>query len=297
MGSVLSYAADRNEGSNPANFNPCTVTSTTDWVDTAPLESLKTTPLIDSAVSVGLGTEESPINITFAWDSPIVLTYFGLHDTNLVQRATVRLKGWIDAAMTDQVAEQQVNIIPPLIRPGSLPFGAPNQFRGDLDPRDFGLLPANAHIVVPLCRVRRAQISIWGPTFQADGTADTAVRIGLAWAGHGLRFNRRVGSGERYRSGDQRIEGDGGSVWVEPGIGRRMALIDQSVIDQDHRDELFRMAMRVGRSKPIVWLPNVESPAECAMYGGLFRRVDDHEHKYIAPDLTSGSLEYEEWRE
>ncbi|MBP2297947.1 hypothetical protein [Azospirillum picis] len=304
MANPLGYAADRNEVANPAALNPCTITSNVDWVPTAPLDAMKTTPLIDAAVSTRLGDDpddpdgDGPVVIEFEWDSPIDLTYVGLIDTNLEQLATVRLEAWTDALGTDLAATAQTNVVPPLVDPATLRFGAPNQFRGDMDPRDYPLFPKNVHLVVSLCRVRRVRLSIWGDTVQTDGQPDTGYRIGLAWVGDGLPFDRHVGSsGEDYRSYDQRTETDGGGVWVEPGIGRRAALIDRAVTDRTLRDALFRMAMRVGKSKPIVWLPNVTDPAACFQYGGLFRRVDDHAHKYMAPFYTSGSIELEEWRE
>lgn len=298
MATPLGYAADRNEVANPDDLNPCTVTSNVSWEVTAPLDALKTTPLIDAAVSTVLGTEEDPVEILLAWDAPIDLTYAGLIDTNLVQNATVQLDAWTDAGMTDLAATVQANVVPPLTDPAGMRFGAPNMFRGDLDPRDYRLVPANVHLVVPLCRVRRVRLRIWGDAFQPDGTPDTGYRIGLAWAGDGIAFDRHVGSsGEDYRSYDQRTDTDGGGVWVEPGIGRRAALIDRTVTDRALRDALFRMAMRTGKHKPLVWLPNIKDPAACFQYGGLFRRVDDHSHKYMAPFYTSGGIELEEWRE
>lgn len=295
---ALGYAADINEIANPDSLNPCTITSNVDWEPTAPLTSLKTTPLIDAAVSTQLGTEGAPVEILFAWDSPIDLTYGGLFDTNLAQRATVRVAGWGNTAMTDLVAAGQTNMVPPLTDPATLRFGADNQFRGDLPARAYPLFPKNAHLVLPLARVLRLKISIWGDAAYPDGTPDTGYRIGLAWAGDGLFFNRHVGSsGESHRSNDQRIEADGGGVWREPGIGRRTAVIDRTVTDRTLRDALFQMAMRTGKSRPMIWLPNTEDPAACFQYGGLFARTDDHEHKYMAPFYTNGSLQLEEWRE
>lgn len=294
----VGYAADRNEISNPAGLNPCTVTSNVAWTDTAPLDALKTLPLIDAAVSAVLGTEAEPVEITVAWDSPIDLTYGGLIDTNLVQSAFVLMEAWLDAEMTDRVAALLTNVVPPLVDPASLRFGAPNQFRGDLDPRDYRLMPANAHCVVPLCRARVVRFSLWGDAFRPDGTPDTGYRIGLAWAGDGLFFDRHAGgSGEAYRSNDQRIQVEGGGVWREPGIGRRAALLDRAVTEPTLRDALFRMGMRTGLSKPCIWLPDVTDPAACFQYGGLFGRTGDHEHRYMAWDLTSGTIELEEWRE
>lgn len=299
MASPVGYAADRNEVANPAAMNPCTITSNVPWLPTAPLDAMKTTPLIDSAVSSDTGEEDAPVEILFAWDDAIDVTYAGLIDTNLVQAARGRVETWIGTD-TSVPPDRSVEgtVVPPLTDPAIMRFGAPNMFRGDLDPRDFRLLPANLHIPVPLARVRRLRLSLWGGAFQPDGSPDIGYRIGLAWAGDGILFDRHVGSsGEDYRSYDQRTETDGGGVWVEPGIGRRAALIDRSVADRELRDALFRMAMRIGKSKPMIWLPNINDPAACWQYGGLFRRMDDHSHKYMSPRYTSGSIELEEWRE
>ncbi|MCM8736586.1 hypothetical protein M5E06_20885 [Azospirillum sp. A1-3] len=299
MADPLGYAADRNEVANPAAMNPCTITSNVAWLPAAPLDAMKTTPLIDAAVSTVIGTEANPVQLLFAWPNAIDLTYVGLIDTNLVQAARGRVETWIGtdpSVPPDRSVEAAV--VPPLTDPATMRFGAANMFRGDLDPRDFRLLPANLHIPVPLARVRRLRLSLWGAAFQPDGTPDTGYRIGLAWAGDGIAFDRHVGSsGEDYRSYDQRTETDGGGVWVEPGIGRRAALIDRQVTDRTLRDELFKMAVRMGKSKPCIWLPNINDPAACWQYGGLFRRVDDHSQKYMAPFYTSGSIELEEWRE
>lgn len=295
----MGYLADRNEVAE----SHCTITSNATWLPSGPLDALRTTPLIDAAVSSDLGTEGAPVWIEFAWEFPVDLTYTGIHDTNLRQASGYRVEAWFDAAKTQQAFTTQENgrdrkVVPPLTDPAKMRFGAPNQLRGDLDPRDFRLYPTNVHVTVPLCRARVLRWSFWGSAYEADDTDAAGYRIGLAWAGDGLSFDRHVGgSGESIKSNDERIETPGGGVWVEPGISKRVALIDRTVTDKTLRDALFDMANRAGKHKPMVWLPDTDSPADCFRYGGLFRRFDDHGHKYIAPQYTSGGLELEEWKE
>lgn len=297
---MAGFLSDRNEIATAG----CALTSNVAWAETAPLEALRTTPLIDAAVSSVLGTAAEPVVIDAVWDSPIFLTYGGLFDTNLRQSAFVRFEAFADAAgesllfTTVNAAGRDRRVVPPLTDPATLRFGAPNQMRGDLDPRDFRLYPTHVHVIVPLCRVRRVRWTIWGGAYQEDDSPDTAYRIGLAWAGDGLFFSRHVGaSAESVKSGDERIETPGGGVWVEPGLAKRVALIDRTVTDPALRDAFFDMALRNGKSRPLVWLPNVIDPGACFRYGGLFRRSDDHQHKHIARGYASSSLELEEWTE
>lgn len=308
--SYYGFLADRNEIANPAGQNPCTVTSNAAWALTAPLLNLMGTPLADRAVSNRIGYAKDPVTslfnplwIRFEWATPIYLSYSGLFDTNLRQSAYCRMQAFADAEMQQErattctVTGRDRRVMPGLSNPKKLRVGAPNWLRGDLDPRDERLYPKNVHARVPLCRVKVVLWTLWGPAYRPDGSADTGYRIGLAWAGDGLAFARHVGaSGESAKSNDERIETAGGSVWIEPGISKRVAVIDRSINDKTLRDALFDMANRTGKRKPLVWLPD-SKPENCFRYGGLFRRSDDHTQTYIAPRHTNAKLELEEWRE
>lgn len=295
----LAFFTDRNEIANPPDQNPCTITSNTGWLPTAPLDVLKTTPLYDAAVSDRIGTEADPVEIIWSWEFPVDLIYAGLIDTNLAQNSTGELDGWFDVDMTQNVVSLRRNPVPSLTDPGAMRFGIPNQFRGDIDPRDYLKFVKNLHFVSDLCRVRKLRLRLWGAALRPDGSADTAYKVGLAWAGDGLLFSRHVGaSGESHRPGDQVIRSDDGSVWVEPGIGRRCVVIDRQVTDKKLRDILFIMAARAGRRNPYIYLPNIIDLAECWQYGGMFRRTEDeHVHKYNSPMYTTGTIDLMEWRE
>lgn len=300
----LGFLADQNAVANPVYANPCTVESNVVWLNAAPLDAIKTTPQIDAAVSSVLGTESDPVTITIRWPYPVDLAYGGLLDTNLWQMSGYRLEAWADPDMAYPVATTRTadgrdsKVVPPLTDPKDMRPGAPNWLRGDLPPADFMLLPTNLHAVVPLCRASVVRWSLWGGAYRPDGTDDTGYRIGLGWAGDGLTFTRRVGgSGEGVKLGDERIETAGGYAWIERGIRRRMAQIDRNVTDRRLKDELFKMALRGGKEKPMIWLPDIHDPANCFLYGGLFRRVDDHAHKYISGRYVSTSIELEECKE
>ena len=320
-GAIYSYLADRNEVQNGPLDNPCTVTSNVDWSATSPLESMLTTPVSDRAVSLSkgdvnyaTGAPVSPVTITLKWQHPIVLTVASLLDTNLRQDAFYRMEAFIDPQMRpeDLVATSVVdgvdaNVVPPLTDPATMRAGAPNQMRGDLDPRDTPLLPINIHVTAPQVPVVAIRWTLWGGAFRSDGSEDTGYRIGLAWAGDGLVFARHVGkSGEGVKDNDEVITGAGGSAWVEEGITKRTVTIGREVTDRTLRDELFKMALRAGKRRPLLYLPSIGDPANPAstgdpaanfLYGGLYRRTGDHSQTYISPRYTSTSVELEECKE
>lgn len=306
-GAILGYAADRNEVSNPASANPCAVSSNVGWAATAPLTSILTTPLSDRAVSLVLGTGDpatglpiAPVIIELSWVSPIFLSHAALGNSNLRQDSFYRMEGFLDGELvaTTVVDGVDLNVVPPLTDPETMRAGAPNQMRGDLDPRDFALLPTNLHAIVPLCPVTMVRWTLWGGAYRPDGSDDTGYRIGLAWAGDGLTFPRHVGSsGEGVKDNDELIPGAGGSVWAEPGIAKRTVTIDRGVNDKSLRDELFRMALRTGKRKPLVYLPDVADPAANFLYGGFFRRTADHSQTYVDPRHTNFKCDLEEFKE
>lgn len=306
-GAILAYLADRNEVQNPSTDNPCTATSPASWAPTAPLSNLLTTPLSDRAVCTVLGTGDpvtgapiAPVVIELTWASPFSLTHAGLYDTNLRQLAQYRMEGFLEGELVATTQADGVDLLvgPPLVDPEDLPAGAPNQMLGNLPPRDFGLVPTNLIAIVPQVPVTMIRWTLWGPAYRPDGTDDTGYRIGLAWAGDGLTFSRHVGSsGEGVKDNDELITGSGGSVWVEEGIPKRTVTIDRGVNDRKIRDELFKMALRAGKRKPLVYLPDITDPGANALYGGLFRRTTDHAHTYIAPRHTNFKGDLEEFKE
>jgi hypothetical protein len=315
---IYAYLADRNEVQNGAD-NPCAVTSNVAWASTAPLSSLPTTPVSDRAVSLAVGgvnlatgAATSTVTITLTWPYPIFLSVAALLDTNLRQESFFRMEAFADVGLAQRVATTvadglDANVVPPLTDPADLPAGAPNQARGDLDPRDFGLLPTNLYAAVPQCPVQAIRWTLWGPAYREDGSDDTGYRVGLAWAGDGLFFTRHVGkSGEGVKDNDEIVTGPGGSVWVEEGITKRTVTIGREVTDRTLRDEIFKMALRSGKRKPLLYLPSLGDPTDPArdadpaanfFYGGLYRRSGDHGQTYVAARYTSTAIELEGYTE
>lgn len=295
----LGYLADRNEVAE----SPCTITSNVAWETLAPLDSMKTTPVVDAAVSTVVGTAAEPVVIDILFDTPTYLTYAGLFYTNLRQEAFRRLEAFGDADGEELLFTTLSNgrdrrVIPPLTDPATMRAGAPNQMRGDLEPRDFTLYPTNLHVIVPLARVRLIRWSLWGPAYEPDDSDAAGYSIGLAWAGDGIALRRHVGnSGEGVRSNDQVIVSPDGAAWVEPGVTKRTASVDRVATNRNLRDALFDGAVRAGKRKPLVFLPDVNDPAACFRYGGLYRRSDDHAHKHVSRDYATGSMDLEEWTE
>ncbi|NUB05796.1 hypothetical protein FW320_06350 [Azospirillum sp. Vi22] len=289
--------ADRNEVAAPG----VVVTSNKPWSTTSPLSSIRALPLADTAVSVGIGTEAAPTIIDILFPDRIFLTYAGLIRTSFRQSARYRCEAFADAAgaqrlFTSTRADGRDRaVIPPLYNPAKLRWGAPELFRGDLPPSDFALFPTNVHVVIPLCRPRLLRWTIWGASYRPDGADDTAYRIAYAWAGDSLQIMRHLPSPEGYAPGDQVVQTPGGATWVEPGVGKRLVSIERQVMDLRLRDALFENAMRVGYARPLIWLPNVDRPEENLRYGGLYRRREAHEHRYISGYYTSTTAQLEEW--
>jgi len=199
-----------------------------------------------------------------------------------------------DTARVDGTFE---SVIPPLYDPATLLFGEPNQFRGDIDPRDFRLYSTDTHAVFSARRTRVIRWTVYGAAYRPDGTPDTAYRVGLAWAGYGLLFWRSVGSGEGDKPGDLLTTHDDGSVWGEPGINKRTATISLEYLDRDDRDNVLDALRRAGKTRPIVWLPDVDDPYQCFRYGGMFRRVEDYYHRFVTGMHTSSNISLEGFTE
>lgn len=301
---MAGYLADINLLTDDED-NPCTLHAGTpaDWAVTAPLEALRATPLGDYAVTTRLGTAANPVVFDARWASPIDLTGAHLLDANLNQESFVRIEAFADLACTRLVATTRYvsggdrRVVPGLFDPATLRPGSANWLRGGLPPRDFRLYSTNIHAIVPACRARVVRWSLWGGAYRPDRTPDSVYRIGLAWAGDGLAIEPREGSSNGLRSNTKLTDTDGGWVWAEPGLRKRTADIDLSVIDPDTRDTLFDARARAGNERPVIHLPDTASPADCFRYGGLFRFVGDHTHKHLPPFWASTVLSLLEWKE
>lgn len=302
---MAGFFTDINECGNDAE-NPCEITSNTSWSTTSPLASALTTPLADAAVSGRIGTADTPVIIEMEWEYLIDLAYGGLIHANLWQESFCRMEAFADASRTIKVADTRYpngrdrRVIPGLYDPATLQPGYPSWLRGGLLNKEFRLYSTNLHVNIPLCRARVVRWSLWGGAYKPGVTEgdDTVYRLGLGWAGDGLTVTRHApGSGDGVKSNDELTEMPGGSTWVEPGLRKRTATIDLAQVEKDTRDKLFDAAYRAGNERPIVWLPDTASPESCFRYGGLFRRVGDHQHKLLPPRYASTTMDFIEWRE
>ncbi|AWJ83325.1 hypothetical protein TSH58p_07165 [Azospirillum sp. TSH58] len=279
------------------------ITSNRPWTSTAPLSALATLPLADAAVTAATATAEAPLEIVLRFPTKRFVSYAGLLDTNLRQTGYVRCEAFADHALTQRLRTtvradgRDRRVIPPPLNPRSIRFGASNWLLGSLPARDFRLYATNVHVVWPVCRAAAVRWTIWGQAYRPDGADDSRYRIAHAWAGDGITLSRHAGSSDGKTFGGQTITTASGDVWVEPGTVKRRAVIDQQVVRSWDRDGLADLAQRVRLDLPLVWLPNTTSAADCWRYGGLFRRVGDHEQQHLPRRMASTTINLLEWTE
>jgi hypothetical protein len=285
---------------NELSEQDCDITGlAADWAATAPLDALKTLPLVDAAVSTRIGTRDEPVVLEMEWPRPIDLTYAGLYRTNLWKTGRIRLEAFKTSARTSLAfSTQGVGgidrlVLPGLYDPKTLRWGGENTVLGQLGAREFLRYPTNVHVVMPLCSAQVLRWTIYGPAYRVTGsrysTTEQAYRIGFGWAGDSLQFDRHVGaSAEGYRRSGKVTELAGGGVAVEPGRGRRTATLDRTVNEAGDRDRLFDLVNFLDADRPAVWLPDIASPFDCYRYGGLFQVTEDFSQKYLN-DLHSAA--------
>jgi len=287
---------------NEVAEQPCAVTGATgDWSLTAPLDAMKALPLVDAAVSTRIGTVDAPVVFEVEFERPTFLTYAGLFRTNLWKTGRIRFEAFKTAARTALAYSTQgvVGIdrlvLPGLYDPKSLRFGAENTLFGQLGAREYIRYPTNIHVVLPLISAQVLRWTVYGPAYRVVGsgysTSETAYRIGHAWAGDSLQFERHVGgSSEGYKRGGKVTELAGGGVSVEPGRGRRLATLDRQVNEAGDRDRLYDLITFLDADRPAVWLPDTDSPFDCFRYGGLFQVTEDYAHKYLNDLHTTSTI-------
>lgn len=267
------------------------ITSNVGWLPSSPLDAAKGLPLADAAVSERVGTAASPVHIDWTWDRPVDVIYAGLFKTNLRQSARWRVeafgRGDVLLYSTVRADGSDRAVVGGMTDPRLLRWGASNGFRGDWPDSIFFRYPTNVHCVLPLSRVMRLRWTLYGPAYRPDRTADTGYRLGLGWAGDGLLFERHAGDADGYQPGDMVTKPEGGGRWAEPGVGARTASIDRSVVDKDERDAQYDLSVLINNSKPVVWLPNVNSQYDNMRYGGIFCRDNKHGHRHVTSMLAS----------
>lgn len=286
---------------NEVSEQPCAITGATgDWAVSAPLVALKTLPLVDAAVSTRIGDRDEPVVFEMEWDRPIDMTYAGLFKTSLWKTGRVRLEAFKTSARTALAFTTQHAsgidrlVLPGLYDPKTLRFSGENTLFGQLGAREFIRYPTNVHVVMPLVSAQVLRWTLYGPSYRVTGsryvTTETAYRIGYAWAGDSLQFERHIGgSAEGYRRGGKVTDLPGGGVSVEPGRGRRTAFVDRAVNEAGDRDRIFDIMTFLDADRPAVWLPNTDSAYENFRYGGLMQALEDYQHKYLN-DLHSAGM-------
>ncbi|CAO3355193.1 hypothetical protein [Azospirillum palustre] len=285
---------------NELSEQDCAITGQAgDWAATAPLDALKTLPLVDAAVSTRIGSRDEPVVLEWEWDRPVDLTYAGLYRTNLWKTGRIRLEAFKTSARTSLAFTTQHAsgidrlVLPGLYDPKTLRFGGENTVLGQLGAREFLRYPTNIHVTMPLCSAQVLRWTVYGPAYRVTGsrysTTEQAYRIGFGWAGDSLAFDRHVGaSAEGYRRGGKVTGLAGGGVAVEPGRGRRTATLDRTVNEAGDRDRLFDLVNFLDADRPAVWLPDTDSAFDCYRYGGLFQVIEDFSQKYLN-DLHSAA--------
>jgi hypothetical protein len=283
---------------------PCIITASIAADPKAPLDLLRATPVSDRVVIPAIGTPDQPVTIDIVWDWPVTIDAASLINTNLRHDAAARFEAWLDANRNDKVADTigpdglYPRIVPPLYDPATIPLGEPGQWAGTIDPRDQRLFSTDAHAVPKSCQARAIRWTVYGGARRPDDSADTVYRIGLAWAGYGIRIDRDLPSGEGDRPGDEVITMGGGATWIEAGINKKTAVIDLSLNTVGMRNDLLTAMRRIGYRVPVLWLPNTASPHENYLLGGLFRREEEYAHKYIGgAAYTSSSIKLIGWTE
>ncbi|QCO00440.1 hypothetical protein D3093_34885 (plasmid) [Azospirillum argentinense] len=287
--------ADRNR------WPAATLTSNADWSPNSPLVSCQSLPLLTAAVSSRIGTAANPVVIQAVFPERYACTYAGWFRTNFRQAARYRLELFASATFTGPLYDtrnpttgRDRAVVPSLLDWRQLRWGDSNLFRGDLPTEDFALYPTNIHVVVPYCRVGSCRWTFYGGAAAPDGTDAASYSLGYGWISDSLQFWRSLDAEDGYVSTDEVTRFPGGGVSVEPGTGYRTVTVPRQVNGRQMRDSLFDLARRVDYSKPVVWLPNIDDPAACFRYGGLFQRRGDHANRWFASSYTSSSTSLEE---
>lgn len=278
----------------------CAITGA-DWTVTAPLDALKTLPLVDAAVSTRLGSRAEPVVFEIEYQTPIDISYAGLFRTSLWKTGRYRLEAFKTSARTALAFTTQYAsgvdrlVLPGLVDPKTLRLNAENTLYGQLGAREFITYPTNIHVVLPTVSAQVLRWTLYGPSYRVTGsrysTAEQAYRIGLAWAGDAFLFERHAGaSGEGYKRGGKVTELPGGGVSVEPGRGRRTAFVDRTVNEAGERDRLFDILTFLDADRPAVWLPNTDNEFDNFRYGGLMQVTEDYQHKYLNDLHSAGTI-------
>lgn len=282
-----------------AVFPAATITSNAPWTG---LDRIKTMPTVDAAVSSRLGTAADPLMIDILIDQPEPLSYGGLCAINLEQPARWRLEAFddddnilFDTRSTSADAETDLDVMPGVLPWDQRQFGASNFLRGDLPRRVWMQGEPAIHCPFPRCAPARLRWSLWGDAFAPDGSAASYVKIGYAPIGDGVEINRTVGSSDKIdpQATVTRIEGGGAAI--DPGVWNQINTINLALLDAAERDRLTLMLLSAGADLPVVWLPDVDDPAQNFMWGGVRRVGQGGEWRWGRPIYTDTVITLEKF--
>ena len=282
------------------------------WSPLAPASNARILPLKMKARSFGPGLDDAPVVLQGTFDERYPITYAGLFDTNLRQAERVRLRLYASTAMTDvsllfdtrdAVTGEDRKVVPGgLSEWRQLRWGDANLFRGDLPPDDFWLYPTNVHVAVPMVRAAAYRWDLYGVGYKPDpARPDKPIDAGYLEIGHAwfsdciqFRINYSYGGSDGWNPTDEIKRTPGGGSFVEPGTGYRSADIPLEYITKPDGNRLFDLSKRVGWSKPVVWLPNMDDPAELFRYGFIGQRRDSFAKTWKHYRLDGATIKIEE---
>lgn len=280
-----------------AVFPAATITSNANWTG---LDRIKTMPTVDAAVSALLGTAADPLLIDISIEQPEPLSYAGLIGVNLEQHARWRLQAFddndgllFDSRLILDDPETDRDVMPGLLPWEQRVFGAANFLRGDLLRRVWMQGEPAIHCPFPRCTPARLRWSLWGDAFAPDGSSASYVKIGYTPIGDGVEINRRLGSSDKNdpQATVTRIEGGGAAV--DPGQWTQVNTINLALLDAAERDRLTLLLLSAGADLPVVWLPDVDDPAQNFMWGGVRRVGQGGDWRWGRPLYTDTTLTLE----
>lgn len=283
------------------NRVPAAIVDETGWSALAPAALAKTLPLRMAGRSLKAGTAAAPVVLRGKFTGRQVISVASLLATNCRQANAVRYRLWADDQFNDVAWDSSAytgldrKMMPALYDWRQLRWGAPNLYRGDLDPEDFGLYPGNIHMLVPQVRAAAWEWQIIGPGIdRATGQDVDYIEVGHAWSSDALQFRTNYSQGREdgWNPSDEIKRTAGGGVYVEPGTGYRTVQIPFNHLRLPDGNRLTDLTRRVGFGGPVLWLPG-DDAAENFRYGFLGQRRDQYRksRRFFGFDASTIQLE------
>ena len=270
---------------------PASVESNIGWTG---LNRIKTLPIIDAAVSSGIGTAAAPVTVTVTPPKVVPASYAGMYGINLEQHAFCRLEV-LTATGSVFWDSGPRNIMPSTVAWEDLDWGAENQWDGRL-PRTVWVAGKPAiHVPFPPGLPSAYRWSLWGGAFQPDGSPASYYTLGYAAAGGGVDLTFAVGSGDEDDPSCVRTPIDGGGMAVDAGAWIQRNTINLSFLSPADVRRLWMLRRSVGGDLPVAWLPDVQDPAEAFLFGGLRRFASAATWLWATSSHHSHSMALEEF--